>query len=76
VAVLRERKNRDATIRYLLSTSVSTCFGHHYAHLQENKHVEPKVDNKYLIVATFWFFSSYFAHDAWSQEPKVAKCYV
>ena len=34
----RERKTRqDATIRCLLSTSVSTCFGHHYAHLQENK---------------------------------------
>ena len=34
----RERKNRqDATIRCLLSTSVSTCFGHHYAILQENK---------------------------------------
>ena len=26
-----------ATIRCLLSTSVSTCFGHNYAHLQENK---------------------------------------
>ena len=33
-----ERGNQqDATIRCLLSTSVSTCFGHHYAHLQENK---------------------------------------
>ena len=28
---------QDATVRCLLSTSVSTCFGHHYAHLQENK---------------------------------------
>jgi hypothetical protein len=28
---------RDATIRCLLLTSVSTCFGHHYVHLQENK---------------------------------------
>jgi len=34
--VKRERENQqDATIRCLLSTSVSTCFGHHYAHLQE-----------------------------------------
>ena len=33
-----ERKNeKDATIRCLLSTTLSTCFGHHYAHLQENK---------------------------------------
>jgi len=36
--VWREKKNQqDATIRCLLLTSVSTCFGHHYAHLQENK---------------------------------------
>jgi hypothetical protein len=37
-SVKRERENQqDATIRCLLSTSVSTCFGHHYAHLRENK---------------------------------------
>jgi len=37
-AKCEERENQqDATIRCLLSTSVSTCFGHHYAHLQENK---------------------------------------
>ena len=28
---------QDATIRCLLLPSVSTCFGHHYAHIQENK---------------------------------------
>jgi hypothetical protein len=28
---------QDATIRCLLLTSDSTCFGHHYAHLQEIK---------------------------------------
>jgi len=34
----RERRNQqDATIRCLLLASVSTCFGHHYAHLQGNK---------------------------------------
>jgi hypothetical protein len=32
-----EKNPQDATIRCLLLTSVSTCFGHHYAHLQENK---------------------------------------
>ena len=33
-----ERENlQDATIRCLLSTSVSACFGHPYAHLQEIK---------------------------------------
>jgi hypothetical protein len=49
--VKRERKNQqDATIRYLLSTSVSTCFGHHYADLQENK-------DRVLLrtVVLFWF---------------------
>ena len=33
----RKKQQQDATIRCLLLTSVSTCFGHHYAHLQENK---------------------------------------
>ena len=33
----REKNQQDATIRCLLLTSVSTFFGHHYAHLQENK---------------------------------------
>ena len=38
ISVKRERKNQqDATIICLLSTYISTCFGHHYAHLQENK---------------------------------------
>jgi len=37
-AKCEERENQqDAKISCLLSTSVPTCFGHHYAHLQENK---------------------------------------
>jgi len=37
-SVKREKKtNKMQTIRYLLLTSVSTCFGHHYSHLQKNK---------------------------------------
>jgi hypothetical protein len=32
-----QKNQQNATIRCLLSTSVSTCFGQHYAHLQENK---------------------------------------
>ena len=62
----REKKNqKDATIRCLLLTSVSTRFGHHYA-------VETEVNNKHLIVASCWFFplSSHFVYDARSQEPK------
>jgi len=34
---MKREDQQDATIRRLLLTSVSTYFGHHYAHLQENK---------------------------------------
>jgi len=34
---MKREDQQDATIRCLLLTSVLTCFGHHYAHLQENK---------------------------------------
>ena len=34
---MKREDQQDATIRCLLLTSVSTSFGHHYAHLQENK---------------------------------------
>ena len=34
---MKTEDQQDVTIRCLLSISVSTCFGHHYAHLQENK---------------------------------------
>ena len=34
---MKREDQQDAIIRCLLLTSVSTCFGHHYAHLQENK---------------------------------------
>jgi hypothetical protein len=37
ITARREKKQQEATIRCLLSTSVSTCFGYHYAHLQEIK---------------------------------------
>ena len=30
---MKREDQQDATIRCLLLTSVSTCFGHHYAHL-------------------------------------------
>ena len=35
--IMKKEDQQDATIRCLLLTSVSTCFGHHYALLQENK---------------------------------------
>ena len=34
---MKREDQQDATMRCLLLTSVSACFGHHYAHLQENK---------------------------------------
>jgi hypothetical protein len=37
VLSMKTEDQQDATIRCLLLTSVSTCFGHHYAHLQEKK---------------------------------------
>ena len=34
---MKRENQQDAAIRCLLLTSVSICFGHHYAHLQESK---------------------------------------
>ena len=31
---MKREDQQDATVRCLLLTFVSTCFGHHYAHLQ------------------------------------------
>ena len=46
----RERKKeQDATIRCLLLTSISTCFGHHHAHLREIK------DRVTAFGVLFWF---------------------
>ena len=47
--VWREKNQQDAANRCLLLTSISTCFGHHYAHLQENK--EPVT----AFGVLFWF---------------------
>ena len=47
---VKREDQQDATIRcLLLTTSVSTCFGHHYAHLQENK------DPVTAFGVLFWF---------------------
>ena len=46
---MKREDQQDATIRCLLITSVSTCFGHHYAHLQENKGPVTEFD------VLFWF---------------------
>ena len=46
---MKKEDQQDAKIRYLLLTSVSKCFGHHYAHLQEIK--GPIT----AFVVSFWF---------------------
>jgi len=46
---MKREDQQDATIRCLLLTSVSPCFGHHYAHLQENK------DRVTACGVLFWF---------------------
>jgi hypothetical protein len=34
---MKREDQQDATVECLLLASVSTCLGHHYAHLQNNK---------------------------------------
>ena len=46
---MKRKNQQDATIRCLLLTSISTCFGHHYAHLQEIK------DRVNAFGVLFWF---------------------
>ena len=46
---MKREDQQDAAIRCLLLTSVSTCFGYHYAHPQENK------DPVAVFGVLFWF---------------------
>ena len=46
---MKRENQQNATIRCLLLTSTSTCFGHHYAHLHGNK--EPVT----AFGVLFWF---------------------
>ena len=47
--VWRKKNQQDATVKCLLLTFISSCFGHHYAHFQENK--EPVT----AFGVLFWF---------------------
>jgi hypothetical protein len=49
---MKKEDQQDATIRCLLLTSVSTCFGHHYAHLQQIK------GSVTAFGVLFWFCTS------------------
>jgi hypothetical protein len=44
----REKTKKMQQLDVYLLTSISTCFGYHYAHLQENK--EPVI-----VFGVFWF---------------------
>ena len=55
---MEREDQQDATITCLLLTSVSTCFGHHYAHLQENK--GPFT----AFGVLFWFYSAHILQDS------------
>jgi hypothetical protein len=46
---VKRENQQDATIRCLLLTSISTCFGHHYVHLHEIK------DRVTAFGVLFWF---------------------
>jgi hypothetical protein len=52
-SVKREKSQQDATIRCLLLASASTCFGHHYAHLQENKDRVTAFGVLYIVLASY-----------------------
>jgi hypothetical protein len=46
---MKRENQQGAPIRCLLLTFISTCFGYHYAHLQENKEPVTAFD------VLFWF---------------------
>jgi hypothetical protein len=47
----RERNQQDATnLMFIIKTLISTCFGHHYAHHQENKSVHCLIWCSALVV--------------------------
>jgi len=46
---MKIENQQDATIKCLLLTSISTCFGHLYAHIQENK------ESVTALGVLFWF---------------------
>ena len=57
--VKRERKNQqDATILCLLLTSVSTCFGHHYAHNDARNMLRQKLIINIELLHLVGFFLS------------------
>ena len=53
---MKREDQQDATIRCLLLTSALTCFGHHYAHLQEIK------DPVTAFGVLFWFCCCFQQH--------------
>jgi hypothetical protein len=59
---------KDAKIRCLLLTSISTCFGHHYVHLQENK--EPVTAFGVLVWFCWMWLVAHSAHIVQGSAPQ------
>jgi len=74
VAVHREHKvkrvnQQDATnSMFVIKLSVSTCFGHHYVHRQENKTVS------YCMRCSAWVCRLWWAVDLWSCVVSCVSC--
>ena len=64
------------SISCLLLTSVSTCFGHHYAHLQENKELVTAFGvvsiRCLLLTSVSTCFGHHYAHLQENKEPVTA----
>jgi hypothetical protein len=58
----RGKNQQDATIRCLLLISISTCFGHHYGHLQKNKDPVTAFGVLFIINFSPKCFGHHYAH--------------
>ena len=65
---MKTEDQQDATIRCLLLTSASTCFGHHYAHLQENK------ERVTVFRVLFWFCWMWLVAVVWRCLVRCEQC--
>ena len=65
----RERNQQDATnSMFIIKLSISTCFGHHYAHHQENKTVS------YCMRCSAWVCRLWLAVVLWSCVVSCVHC--
>ena len=70
--VKREKPTRCNQSDVYYQTFISTCFGHHYAHHQENKSVHCRIWCSALVVMAVGFGHHYAHH----QENKCVHCRI